>query len=314
LTSRHLGMRLIALGAAAALTGCSASETSSTPPHATAAFEHVHGLGVDPATGHTYAATHQGVWLIPTGDLPESYLADAPRPNVAELTQIGGRAQDTMGFTVAQPGLLLASGHPDPSDPSATGLPNLGLVSSVDGAKTWDSISLAGQTDFHDLAAVTLNTGALRVYGYDPGTGTVQISDDGGSTWRSGASAPIRDLAANTSDPDRVIATTADGLIESSDAGRTFREVPDAPVLLLIEILDESAGGGLVGTDPNGALWRQEETGSWTQTSKAEGAPEALTAVGGTSPWILVADQQGISATDDFGATWTPVLRDVVTP
>ena len=76
-----------------------------------------------------------------------------------------------------------------------------------------------------------------------------------------------------------------------------------------MDIFDESAGSQLVGIDPAGALWRQEESGLWTQTGEAHGAPEALSAVGGSSPWILVADQRGISASPDFGATWTPLLN-----
>ncbi|WP_130179013.1 hypothetical protein [Cryobacterium sp. SO1] len=218
-----------------------------------------------------------------------------------------------MGFTVSPAGMLFMSGHPDPTEQSASRAPNLGLVSSNDQAQTWDTLSLGGQTDFHDLDTVTPPTGELRVYGYDPQQGALLVSDDSGSTWTTGATAPIRDLTADPSDPDRAIATTADGLIETSDGGRTFRAVSDAPVLLPVDILDESAGGELVGVDPAGALWRQEESGLWTQTGEAQGAPEALSAVGGSSPWILVADPRGISASPDFGATWTSVLSYAAT-
>ncbi|TFC03840.1 hypothetical protein E3O42_06025 [Cryobacterium adonitolivorans] len=259
-------------------------------------------------------ATHHGVWLIPTGGLPDTYLTGAAQPADTELTQIGGRAPDAMGFTVSPSGLLYMSGHPDPAEQSASKAPNLGLVSSSDQAQTWDAVSLGGQTDFHDLDTVTLPTGELRIYGYDAQQGALSISDDSGFTWAKGATAPIRDLTADPSDPDRVIATTADGLIESADGGRTFGAVSDAPVLLLVDIFDESAGGELVGVDPAGALWRQDETGLWTQTGEAQGAPEALSAVGGSSPWILVADQRGISASPDFGATWTSVLGDAANP
>ncbi|MEC5185670.1 hypothetical protein RCH12_003147 [Cryobacterium sp. MP_3.1] len=294
-----------------ALASCSTVDESSSPG---TAFEHIHGLGADPRSGNTYVATHQGVWLIPTGNLPDTYLTGAARPAATKLTQIGGRAPDAMGFTVSPTGVLFMSGHPDPTEQSAAGAPNLGLVSSRDQAQTWDTVSLGGQTDFHDLDTVPLPTGDLRVYGYDAQQGALMISDDSGSTWTMGATVPIRDLTADPSDPDRVIATTADGLIESSDGGRTFGTVSDAPVLLLVDIFDDSAGGELVGVDPAGALWRQEETGLWTQTGQAEGAPEALSAVGGKSPWILVADQRGISASPDFGATWTPVLGDATNP
>ncbi|WP_220606806.1 F510_1955 family glycosylhydrolase [Cryobacterium sp. 1639] len=297
-----------------ALAGCATAEVPSSPSNPSTAFEHIHGLGADPSTGNTYAATHEGVWLIPTNGLPDTYLTGSPRPADTEPVQIGGRAPDAMGFTVSSSGVLFMSGHPDPAEQSASRAPNLGLVSSSDQAQTWETISLGGQTDFHDLDTVALPAGELRVYGYDAQQGALLVSDDSGSTWITGATAPIRDLTADPSDPDRVIATTADGLIESSDGGRTFGSVSDSPVLLLVDIFDESAGGELVGVDPAGSLWRQEPSGLWTQTGQAQGAPEALHAVGGSSPWILVADPRGISASADFGATWTPVLSDVTTP
>ena len=271
------------------------------------AFEHVHGLGADPLTGDTYAATHQGVWLIPTGVLPDTYLAGAPRANTTQPIQIADRAQDTMGFTVAAPGQLLASGHPDPAEPSDLALPNLGLISSTDGASSWTALSLAGKTDFHDLEAVPLDDGTLRVYGYDAGAGTISVSDDSGVTWTAGAKLALRDLSADPSQADRLYATTAAGIMVSADAGRTFSALTGAPALLLLETIDANVGGGMVGLDPSGGVWRQDAE-TWTQTGTTGRAPEAFTVVGGSSPWILVADATGIAASNDYGNTWTPLV------
>ena len=295
-----------------ALTGCSTIGPDPTAESADTAlvanaFGHVHGLGADPLTGETYAATHHGVWLIPTGDLPETYLAGAPRANLTQPVQIAGRAQDTMGFTVAAPGQLLASGHPDPAEPHNLALPNLGLISSTDGASSWTPVSLSGKTDFHDLDAVPLDDGTLRIYGYDAGAGVIAVSDDSGLTWSSGAVLALRDLSADPSQSDRVYATTAAGVVMSADAGRTFTALAGAPALLLMDAVDANAGGGLVGLDPSGAVWRQDAE-TWTQTGTTGRAPEAFTVVGGSSPWILVADATGISASDDFGKTWTALV------
>ena len=310
------GRRLIALSVPLAglivLTGCSANDPDSAAvsPRADSAanaFEHVHGLGADPLTGDTYAATHQGVWLIPTGVLPDTYLTGAPRGNATQPLQIAGLAQDTMGFTVAAPGQLLASGHPDPAEPSDLALPNLGLISSTDGASSWTSLSLAGKTDFHDLDAVPLDDGPLRVYGYDAGAGAISISDDSGLTWKAGAELALRDLSADSAQPDRLYATTADGVMVSTDAGRTFTALTGAPALLLLDTVDANAGGGLVGLDPSGTVWRQDSE-TWTQTGTTGRAPEAFTVVDGSSPWILVADATGIAASNDYGNTWTALV------
>ena len=295
-----------------ALTGCAATTPGSLAVGSEShpvenAFEHVHGLGADPLTGHTYAATHQGVWLLPTSVLPDSYLTGAPRADMIQPVQIAGRAQDTMGFTVAAPGQLLASGHPDPAEQTDLALPNLGLISSTDGASSWTALSLEGETDFHDLDAVPLDDGSLRVYGYDAAAGAISVSDDSGLTWSSRAALELRDLSADPSQADRLHATTASGLMMSTDAGRSFSPLVGAPALLLLDALDADAGGGLVGLDPSGGVWRQDAE-TWTQTGTTGRTPEAFTVVGGASPWILVADSTGIAASDDYGVTWTALV------
>ncbi|TFD54432.1 hypothetical protein E3T55_03060 [Cryobacterium frigoriphilum] len=293
------------------LSGCTLTAgTVDAEAGATAeAFGHIHGLGADPLTGNTYAATHHGVWLISTADLPDSYLGGAePGPPAAPL-QLAGGSQDMMGFTVAVPGTLLASGHPDAHEASDLATPNLGLISSTDAAASWTNLSLAGRTDFHDLDAVPLPSGTLRVYGYDAGAGALAISDDSGQTWTAGASLAMRDLTADRADSDRVLATTADGLAESRDAGHSFQLIADAPALLLVEAVDQSAGGGFVGIDAGGAVWRQDPaTQAWSETGSTGRAPDALTFAGGNAPWMLVADAAGIAGSDDYGATWTDLL------
>lgn len=96
-----------------------------------------------------------------------------------ETTRTGGPAQisqeqqDFMGFTVAGPDRLLASGHPTPGQdlPAA-----LGLIESRDGGRTWQPVSLLGQADFHVLRAA-----GERVYGFDPASGMLLASGDGGA-------------------------------------------------------------------------------------------------------------------------------------
>lgn len=310
--TRHLGCAAaLATGLALFLAGCAPSPDAAPAPRSAAAegFEHIHGLGADATTGKTYVATHRGVWLIPTDALPASYPARSSAAVLSKPTQVAGRVLDVMGFTVAAPGLLLASGHPDPDEPSDLGVPNLGLISSTDAADTWTQRSLTGKTDFHDLDAVSLSGSALRVYGYDSGTGGLAISDDSGSTWATGETVPLRDLAADPANPDQVFATTAEGLVASSDAGRSFSLVADAPTLFLIDVGDARIAGGLVGIDPDGVIWHQESTaGPWIKDGRTKGAPTALSYVGGSVPWILAADKRGVVASDDFGASWTVLV------
>jgi len=106
---------------------------------------HVHGLGVDPQDGTLYAGTHHGLIRV---------------PEQGEPTRVADRVQDFMGFTVVGPRHYLASGHPGEGQ---GGPSSLGLIESTDGGQTWNSVSLAGEADFHVLEGDTTGcTGSTR--------------------------------------------------------------------------------------------------------------------------------------------------------
>lgn len=287
------------------LSACTA-EPAEVPTPAPAYVGHIHGLGADPATGRTYAATHTGVWLLGTQELPETYPA-RDRSGLEAPLQLAGRWQDTMGFTTAGPRLLLASGHPDPEEQPDLVPPNLGLISSTDGALTWNTLSLRGEVDFHDLDAVQLPDGQLRIYGFDAGAGGVLISNDSGATWSTGAEVSMRDLAADPTSPDRVFATTAEGLLVSNDAGRSFEPVRGAPPLYLVTFA--GATGEVIGIDTEGLVWVSDDAVRWESRARTSGLPEALSYVGGEVPWLLIADERGVVATDDYGVTATALVK-----
>jgi len=296
-THRLLPAAAVLITGATGLAGCAAD----TPAAPSADLGHVHGLGVDPSNGETYAATHNGVWLIPTDQLPASFPANQ-RDSSGAPRQIADRAQDTMGFIVARPGLLLGSGHPDPADAGSPA--NLGLIASTNRATTWESVSLNGEADFHDLDVAELPDGRLRVYGYD--NGIVKVSDDNGQSWSDRSSLDARDLAADPSNPDRLFATTGEGLMVSNDARTSFSVVNEAPALYLVTFTPD--GSTLVGVDTQGTIWTKEGD-RWTEHGATVGVPEALASVGGDgASWLLLADERGIVATDDFGETATTLL------
>lgn len=106
----HLLLSLVLLAFACSTSG----ENADGDP----GLSHVHGLGVNPADGKLYAASHQGVFRID-----------------GESAVRQGVFQDTMGFTVVGSDRFLASGHPDPknSAPLKPGMqPLLGLIESTD--------------------------------------------------------------------------------------------------------------------------------------------------------------------------------------
>ncbi|MET4705921.1 hypothetical protein ABIB54_003427 [Frigoribacterium sp. UYMn621] len=279
-----------AVSATLLLSGCTSSVGSSADASPSMAkLEHIHELvaGVEP--GILLAATHDGLYRLSINVTGETKA----------VGPIGGLDFDPMGFTIAD-GTAYASGHPGPTTPKAFGGPNLGLITSTDVGATWTNIALTGTTDFHGLAVMTAGGGPARVFGIDESKQRIERSLDGGVTWSAGPSLVARDiLVLNTT----LYATTPDGLAVSNDTGATFTLDPGAPPFYLLAADKEST---LVGVDTSGTLWTRPAGQNWsaghTLTGTGTGTVQAL-AVDGAR--IFVADDRGITFTDNVGATWT---------
>lgn len=198
---------------------------------------HVHGLMVDEA-GSLRAGTHEGVRVITTDG-----KVDAVGPQ-----------DDLMGMTgEPQTMRMVSSGHPGRSST----LPNpLGLIRSDDGGRTWDTLSLTGEIDFHALAM----TGDF-VVGFDGITGLI-TSEDGGKSWDQAAALAPASLAVVG---DEVWATTQEGLQHSTDRAKTFSTLDDAPLLWQVTA---GTDGALWGVDADSVAWRSKDGASWEQHEK----------------------------------------------
>lgn len=294
--------RWVAGGAAASVvtlisTGCTFVSEQAAPDVVFSAFTHVHGLGVDSVSGIAYAATHEGVFILPPLDWQTVSVLQLGGP-------ISGRVQDIMAFTLAG-GQMYASGHPGLDDSTKGAYPNLGLMTSFDGAATWKTLSLGGDADFHALAVVTNSTGGKRIYGYDATSGTVIISADGGNSWIAGAKLELGGLAADPTQPGVVYATTSEGLAISTDDGFTFALVSGAPELNLVTAWQDSASSGLVGLATDGKVWLKTGNQEWTDTTGVVvGKAETVAYTSLPSPALLVSDRRGIVMSDDLGVSW----------
>jgi hypothetical protein len=257
------------------------SHDDGTHPHPDdVTLEHVHGLGVDPADDALYAGTHYGLVRIS----PDR-----------ELTRVADRVQDFMGFTVVGPEHYLASGHPGEGQ---DGPGNLGLIESTDGGQTWETLSLAGDADFHALDAAN-----GVIYGYSGGR---LLVSENGVEWADRGEMRIADLAADPTDPQRVLATTEAGVVVSEDAGKNFIAVAGAPLLVLVDIADD--GGSAVGVAPDGTVLGSTDGGrTWVESGSVGSAPEALTVDGEE---IYVAVDGAVLASTDGGETFTELYRE----
>ena len=256
-------------------------------PAADAGPIHVHGLGINPADGSLFIATHTGLWRVPEG--------------VRKATRVGDRFQDTMGFTVVGPNHFLGSGHPDINEAREKGLPSLlGLVESTDAGKSWRPISLLGKADFH-----VLRFAGERVYGYDATNERLLVSADRGRSWKElGMPGGIIDLAVDPGDRARIVAAAASegeqGLYESRNGGATWKRVSEAVGLLAWPARDRLyvvAGSGQVFASRDGGR-RLEYRGA------IGGDAAALLAQGADELYVALHDGT-IKRSEDGGRTWT---------
>jgi hypothetical protein len=247
---------------------------------------HVHGLGIDPADGTLFIATHTGLYRVPPGQ--------------RSATRVGERRQDTMGFTVAGPNRFLGSGHPDVEEADDKGLPSLlGLIESTDAGRTWEPISLLGDADFH-----VLRFSGEHVYGYDASHARLMVSTDRGRTWKERKPpGQLVDLAVDPTDSRRVMASSVgelvQGLYESKNAGETWRLV-DGPVGLL----GWPERGPLYILDLNGEVFTSSEVGrSLDHVGAIGGDPAAFLAHTRTELYAALHDGT-IKRSTDGGKTW----------
>ncbi|PZR52423.1 hypothetical protein DNL40_12185 [Xylanimonas oleitrophica] len=299
-TAAALMLILTACSASPEPPGESPSEGSANPSGATlnrAEFSHLHSLVFDEQDRALYAATHAGVWALPDPTAP----AEADR---ATAQRLGSGTQDTMGMTLAPDGSLLASGHPGPGEATDLAAPNLGLIRSTDRAQTWEPVSLAGEVDFHALAA-TDNAGAERIVGLDSASSTLLTSNDAGRTWKHGATVAAHDLAFLPDDPNQIIATTPDGVQISQDFGQSFSVLANAPLLVFVEA---TTTGDIVGIDTSGLVWTATASATnWEAHGTADGEPlEAMTVAVGpdATSHLVVATDQRLMISTDLGITW----------
>jgi photosystem II stability/assembly factor-like uncharacterized protein len=239
---------------------------------------HVHGLGVDPADGALYIATHTGLFRV--------------APGATKAERVGDERQDTMGFSVAGPGHFIGSGHPD----ARTDLPPLlGLIESRDAGRTWESVSLLGRTDFHVLRAA-----GSRVYGFDSSSGRLYVSADRGRTWETREPPePLLDLVADPARPTRVLASGS-VLYRSGDAGTTWTAIGGEPALLAWpapDVVYRVVGSGEVSVSADGGK-------TWRRRGSIDGEPAAFLAVSVQELYAALHDGTIIFSRDG-GRSWS---------
>ena len=245
---------------------------------------HVHGLGINPADGSLFIATHTGLFRVDR--------------NSRRAERVENRFQDTMGFSIVGPNRFLGSGHPDAREQALP--PLLGLIESTDAGRSWHPISLLGEADFH-----VLRSAGERLYGYDASNDRLLASADAGRTWKElDKPAPIVDLAPDPGDQKRLVATAIGGIDQgtyaSQDGGQNWKRLNDSvghlawPTPERLYLIDHT-GTTLMSSDGGRTLTARGEIG---------GQPAALLAVGRDELYVALHDGT-IKRSTDGGKSWT---------
>jgi hypothetical protein len=285
------------------LVGAAASAFAQGGP---AEVHHIHGLALarkDPKT--VYVATHTGLVRVRPGGEPE---------------WVGGHRFDLMGFTAhpSEPNLMFASGHPDLPTFRRDGVGNLGLLASRDGGRTWQSLALRGEADFHALAYTPRNGGELYGWNVAGEPGLYRISTN---TWtvqrlRSAGLSDVLALAASPEPDGPLFAGTRRGLRVSRDGGKTWLPAGALPADIAVTALAVRATApeavyAYVLRQDLGLMWSRDGGSSWERTGYQPGqaAPVIAVALGPGGEIAVATTAADVLRSEDGGRSWTALLR-----
>ena len=174
-------------------------------------LRHAHGIGYSADGSRILIPNHFGIAIYSAG----------------RWSKVTGPAHDYMGFVVTRD-FIFTSGHVAGS----RGVANpLGLMRSSDGGKSWITLGLQGQVEFHLVAAGYLSN-AVYVYNAEPNAaipraGIYRMMGERLVGWRGAAGRGLQGeigmLTAHPTDAATIAAATTAGLFLSRDGGDEFK-------------------------------------------------------------------------------------------
>lgn len=137
-------------------------------------------------------------------------------------------------------------------------------------------------------------------YGFGASNARFMVSDDGGRNWdERDTPGPMLDPAIHSGDPSRGVASTEQGLLTSTNQGRSWRTLRDGPLALLTW----SKPDALHLIDGSGQVARSQNQGSSWKTMGSIGAQPAAFASAESSLHAALPDGT-VQGSTDAGRTW----------
>jgi photosystem II stability/assembly factor-like uncharacterized protein len=180
-----------------------------------------------------------------------------------KVRPIGVSDDDFMGLT-SDGKNFFRSGHPG----MKSKLPNpVGLMRSTDNGKSWKSISLKGQVDFHFLESAN-----GEIYGVDSGSGNLFYSQDSGEKWDIIGANEFSDIAISPSIKKRAFALNGDVLIRTNNSFGKTSPIKTGLIPRFIEWSDQ----GVFVASKNQIITSKNEGKSWQSLKSFSGQISAL--------------------------------------
>ena len=201
-------------------------------------LSHIHAVKVH--KDKIILGTHEGVY---------QYLDEK------SVQRISTETFDVMGLAISSKGFF-ASGHPG----KGSKFPEpVGLLSSADGGKSWTTVALSGEVDFH-----TLETSGSEFYGADSGSGQLMYSSDGGKSWVKRGTHTFTDIAINPKAKGSVLAIKDGKLHRSTNAFKSSKQIATPFQIGSIDWVGErliaAAGKDLYQSVNGGTSWKKVAT------------------------------------------------------
>lgn len=288
---------LVLMCMALALAGCSATaEPADDDVRAVALPAGIEeppavvGIEVNPADGALFLRTRAGVLRVARG---------ARSAQLLRGSLVDGRRSlplEPLAFTFVGPNHLLGSGR---GRPGSGGSPDLGLIESTDGGRTWTSVAYRGEADLRLIRARGPGLTA-----YDSAGKRLLSTTDRAQTWRqSNVPGALSDMAVDPADARHLLAVSDGDPLETRDRGESWR-----PAAGDFQLLAWPSAERLFLVDGAGAVRVSEDGGAGSRVVGNLGAPaRALTAQDARRLWA--ATERGLLSSSDGGATWSARFR-----
>ncbi len=220
--------------------------------------DHVHGAVVH--DGDLLLGTHSGLVAV---DLTTGQT----QPRGTARDDLMGLASDGTG--------IVASGHPGPDSP----IPDpMGLMRSPDNGLSWESVSLAGEVDFHGLV---VDGGNIAGFGTADG---VLVSSDDGLSW---SALGVEDATSLAWFQGTLWIAGEAGIRIWSDGTVVNGPSTEPPMILLAAASDARA---LWGVSRDGVVWRTSDGRTWVE----HGAVNAVEALAATTDAAYAVTAQSV--------------------